>query len=539
MDGERHWVVEEPSIGNLVRSRASSDPEHRVARFEDGRQFTFAELDAASNRIANGLDALGAAPGSRVALMLPNCAEFVSCHIGISKLGAIEVPLNTALSGVLLRHPLVNSGCETIFLTAEMTPRLAAIANQLPDLEHVIVVGGGDSQAVPGTSVIGFDEWQAASSELDPAHEPIDTDTAAILFTSGTTGPAKGAELGSRATFIEASEVIKMMEYEAGEVIFTPLPLFHAIARYCVLWPAIMLRGTAVIYERFSASRYWRTVVAEEATAMTYVGSIITVLSKQPPNEFERMHRVTKGYGAPAPEALTIGFKERFGVQLVEPYGGTEAGIVTRNTLSDWRLGSCGKPPNYFEVEIHDEHEQPCPPGVEGEICVRTKVPHSMFSGYHGMAEATLESMRNLWFHSGDRGRTDEDGYFYFVDRMKDCIRHRGHNISSWEIEQAVATYPGVLECAAIGVPSELSEEDVAVAVVEREEGSVEPQRLVAFLRDLLPGFAMPRYVRIVNSLPKNASQRVQKFQLREQGVTLETWDCLADATSATGDAPG
>jgi carnitine-CoA ligase len=234
---------------------------------------------------------------------------------------------------------------------------------------------------------------------------------------------------------------------------------------------------------------------------------------------------VRRAYGAPAPLTIYKDFEQRFGVQLVEVYGSTEAGTVTENTVEEFRVGSCGRPVSYYEVEIHDEHDEPCPPRVEGEIVVRPKEPHVLFEHYYRMPDETLDAFRNLWYHTGDRGWRDEDDYFYFVDRMKDAIRRRGENISSWEVEKVLTSHPSVDEVAVIGVPSELTEEEVLAVVVTKPGFELTPEELLDHGQDRLPHFAVPRYGRFTDELPKTPSQRIEKYRLRQIGLTDDTWD--------------
>jgi crotonobetaine/carnitine-CoA ligase len=519
---------EHETLASVLCDKAERLPDHEFLRFEDGSTFTYGRLHERANQVANALAGLGLKPGTTVGLMAFNGSDFLAAHVGISAAGMIEVPLNVELSGLLLAHPLKTARCAALIVSAALADRLGSLRAELTDLVHVIVIGDALPDLLPEAG--RFSELVDAASTADPGTRRSTSDPSAIIFTSGTTGPAKGAIMSSRFTLLEARQTIKMMEYVPGEVIFTVFPMFHALARYCIVLPALLLDGTAVVYEKFSARRFWAQCAAEQATAMSFVGSLVMILMKQPATPADATHGVRKGFGSPAPAATRDAFRERFGVQLVEPFGGTEAGIATANSITDSRLGSCGRPAEYLDVEIQDEYGRPCPPGAEGEICLRSKLPGALFDGYYGMPEATVAAWRNLWFHTGDRGRMDDDGYFYFVDRMKDCIRFRGHNISSWEVEQAVARFDAVQDCAVIGVPSELTEEDVLVAVVPKPDATIEPAELAAFVTDLLPVFAQPRFVAVLEELPRNTSQRVLKYVLRERHLERVAWDRFAES---------
>ena len=273
-----------------------------------------------------------------------------------------------------------------------------------------------------------------------------------------------------------AANVNALMGYGPGEVLYNAFPLFHVNARYTGVLCAYMCDGQMVLPSRFSASGFWQTCREKDVSAFNYMGAMLMMLYKQPERDDDADNPVRRAYGAPAPLTIYKDFEQRFGVQLVEVYGSTEAGTVTENTVEEFRVGSCGRPVSYYEVEIHDEHDEPCPPRVEGEIVVRPKEPHVLFEHYYRMPDETLDAFRNLWYHTGDRGWRDEDDYFYFVDRMKDAIRRRGENISSWEVEKVLTAHPSVDEVAVIGVPSELTEEEVLAVVVTKPGFELTPE---------------------------------------------------------------
>jgi len=255
---------------------------------------------------------------------------------------------------------------------------------------------------------------------------------------------------------------------------------------------------------------------------------VLMMLNNQEPSHNDADNPVRRAFGAPAPVEIFHEFQDRFGVKLVEVYGSTELGIATMNTVETFRLGSCGTAAPAYEIEIHDADDEQCATGEVGEIVARTRQPFAMFDQYAAMPEATVEAMRNQWFHTGDRAWMDDDGYVFYVDRTKDCIRRRGENISSWEVERSIAAHPDVAEVAVIGVPSELTEEDVLAVVVCKPERSLDATTLLDHCQERLPGFAVPRYVRFVDELPKTPSQRVEKYRLREQGITSDAWDRTA-----------
>jgi crotonobetaine/carnitine-CoA ligase len=488
--------------------RAAEQPEREFIRFEE-TVLTYADIDSAANRFANRLIELGLHKGDKAAIMLENRPEFLGAWVGMAKAGIVEVPINTGYKGDLFTYLLNQAECRALDLTT---------------LEHLIVVG--DSLSAPESLTMHrFDEFVAAGADRPPAVDIGPNDVSVILFTSGTTGPSKGVVLTHTANFRLAQNVIELMGYAKDEVLFTAFPLFHVNAKYTTVFPAALVDGSAVMHSRFSASRFWDICREEGVTAFNYMGALLMMLFKQPERPDDTDNPVRRAYGAPAPIEIYKQFEDRFAMQLVEVYGSTELGTATMNTVDDFVVGSCGRAVPYYDVRIHDEYDQPVPPGVEGEIVVRPLEPHVMVEEYYRMPEATLEAFRNLWFHSGDRGRMDEDGNFYFIDRMKDCIRRRGENISSWELEKVITSMDEVVEAAVIGVPSELSEEEVLAVVVPAQGTSLAPETILDVVQDRMPHFAVPRYVRFVAELPKTPSQRVEKYKLREEGIARDTWD--------------
>jgi crotonobetaine/carnitine-CoA ligase len=390
-------------------------------------------------------------------------------------------------------------------------------------MPRVIVVGAPENAAAAGS--IPFGELLEQSAARPPARS-LPTDDSTVIFTSGTTGPSKGVVLSSAYCFQTARTMVSVNHLSEQERLFSVFPLFHTNARYASILTSMLLdSGLTVLHQRFSASRFWDICREEQITFFNFMGALLLILSKQPERADDADHSVRKGWGAPAPKPICEEFERRFGVVLLEGYGMTEIGIATSNRIEERLYGSCGKPVPELEVEIHDVHGVAVGPGEIGEIVARPSLPSMLFREYFGMPEATVEAFRDLWFHTGDRGRTDDDGWFYFVDRAKDAIRRRGENISSWEVENVFNGHDAIEESAVIGVPSELTDEEVLAVIVLKDGYEATHELLLDFAQERLPHFAVPRYVRFVDSLPKNPQQRTQKFVLRDEGLTDETWD--------------
>lgn len=511
----------ERTLGAILAARAAETPARMIVRFEH-ETVTFGALDEAANRVANALRSLGLTKGDKAAIMLGNRPEFLAVWFGMAKAGVVEVPLNTGLRGDLLAYMLHTSECRLLVVDAQWLDRIEKIAPQLETLRTLVVVGDG---GLAGIDCLPYGQLLAAEA-APPDVEVTQWDPSVILFTSGTTGPSKGAVLSHNSHFRQAENVCELMGYEEDEVLFNMFPLYHVNAKYTSVMPAMCLdRATCVLHDRFSASRFWDICRAENVTAFNFMGALVMMLFKQPERDDDADNPVRCAYGAPAPVAILERFEQRFGVELIEVYGSTELGACLQNTRGRRRIGSCGREPPHYAVEIHDEHDNPVPPGVEGEIVVRPREPHIMVEEYFAAPEATVVAFRNLWFHTGDRGKMDEEGWFYYLDRLKDSIRRRGENISSWEVEQVLNDHDAIEETAVIGVPSELTEEDVLAVVKLKDGRELPPEQLLDFCQERLPHFAVPRYVRYVAELPKTHAQRIQKYVLREQGVTADTWD--------------
>lgn len=520
-------------IGDLVAHRAARAPNFDIVRFEH-RRLSYGQLDTDANRLASSLAGLGLDLGAGIAcaVQLPNGPEFIVTWIALARMGVLEVPVSTSLRGDLLAHQLRTAGCEVVVTTAEWVPRFDAIAAEVPRLHHVVVVDSDVPAEGDGSggrlTTSRFADLVASGAPVPPVVDIRPQDPAVVLFTSGTTGPSKGVVRSHRSNTVLSQTGIDLMGYRAGEILFNAFPLFHANARYNSVLTAMLVDGAVVLHDRFSVSTFWNTCRAEGVTAFNYMGAVLMMLHKQPPRPDDADNPVRRAFGAPAPVEIFHDFQDRFGVQLVEVYGSTELGIATMNTVEEFRLGSCGRAAPSYEIEIHDDTDERCPPGVTGEIVARNRQPFAMFDEYVSMPDATVTAFRNQWFHTGDRGHMDDDGYVVYVDRMKDCIRRRGENISSWEVERSILAHDRIAEVAVVGVPSELTEEEVLAVAVVSPGVSLTPEELLDHCQQRLPRFAVPRYVRFVDELPKTPSQRVEKYKLRNEGITADVWDRVA-----------
>ena len=499
----------------------------KVALEIAGQARTYSEIDHDSDRVAAGLDSLGLTAGDHAAIWMKNRMEFVDSWFGMTKAGIVEVPIHHASRGGLLSYVLNQTDAQLLVLDAEFLQHLAPVADQLESLEHVVVAtDGGEIPDVGLPPKIAVHPIEALYVDAPPPTPDLQRrDPVVILHTSGTTGPPKGAVISHESALHLTRHIVWLMDYTSDDRLYTGFPLFHNNAKYTSVTAAMECNGSLIMDERLSVSRFWDTCREHGVTAFNYMGALLMMLMKQEPSPDDLANEVRIAFGAPCPVEIWEDFERRFGLSLVEVYGMTEAPMACENRLDDRRIGSAGKESMSYEVKIVDEHDASVPVGETGEIVVRPKRPDTLFTEYHRKPEATVEAFSNLWFHTGDRGRLDDDGFLFFVDRLKDSIRRRGENISTWEIESTINLHEAVIESAAYGVESELTEQDVMVSVAPKPGKTIDPAALIEFCEGKISRFAIPRYVRVVDELPKNHAQRVEKFKLREVGVTADTWD--------------
>ncbi|MDH4985854.1 AMP-binding protein [Aminobacter anthyllidis] len=493
-----------------------------------GRSASFEDMLLVSNQLARGLRQLDVNRSDRVAMLLPNCFELVALWFATSSLGAIEVPTNPGLKGDLLCHNLNNCGAEVLVTDASALAELAKVQDRLPSLRTLILVGTDPAEAraagIRIDSIVSFDECRAPQLGFDLVDVHY-SDPMAILYTSGTTGPAKGALMSHHHCYSWAAAMASNLGYIANDSYFSALPLFHTDAQmFGVLLPLIYGTKTTLV-ESFSASRFWDQVRASGATATNLLGAMAVILMRAAPSENDHSNSVRICQCIPmVPDREA--FERRFGMRLVTGYGQTETSFVALDTIGETRPGSCGRPHPDWEVAIVNESDRPLPPGSVGEIVSRPKKSWSMFSGYYRADAKTVQTLRNLWYHSGDAGFIDEDGWLYFKHRLNEAIRRRGENISAYEVETVAEKHPDILESAAFGVPSELTEEDIMVVAQRRPGSALEPSELINHFVALAPRHMVPRYIEITDTpLPRTPTEKVARSSLRQRGVSDATFD--------------
>lgn len=497
----------------LLDSHARERGEQVFVLFDGGETWTYREFRSRVLRAAAGLQQLGLRQGQHVVTWLPNGPEALVLWFAINRLGAIYVPLNTAYRGRILE--LAFELAEGAILVAHegLIDRLATVA-ALPPLRIVVGDAKGQPNWLPSAMV-----FEAQGEPLPPAREIMPWDTQSIVFTSGTTGPSKGV---CQSYFQQYMIAVGADFLTQDDRYLMTLPLYHqggitGVNRMFVCGGSIAMAGP------FNTSGFWPTVRRTASTSATLMGTMAKFLARQEPTPEDRDHTLRTIVIAPLEEQEL--FARRFGVDVYSIYNMTELGAPLVTPPNPTVQGTCGRTRPGFELRIVDDNDCEVPVGTRGELVVRHEIPWAQTSGYHRNPEATAKAWRNGWFHTGDCFSCDQDGNYFFVDRLKDAVRRRGENISSFEVEAEILMFPTVREAAVIGVPSTDSEEDLMAVLVPMEGAVIDPAALLGFLEPRMPHFMIPRFVRVVAELPRTASLKIQKQPLRDAGRAEGTWD--------------
>jgi carnitine-CoA ligase len=497
-----------------------------------GTKLSAAEVSQAGNRVANTLIQLGVRPGDRVATLIENSAEAVVAWWGTILAGAISVPVNTAYKGEYLRHQLHDAGAKVLIVESSLANRAAQVAEKLDQLSHVILIGEPSTE-IP-KSVVSWSDVLDCDDSV-PGITPMPSDLATFVYTGGTTGPSKGCMLSHNYHAALTAQIGACWERTADDVLWTPLPLFHFNAITTAVVGPLLFGGRAAIYRKFSVSAFWREMNRTGATITSTLGTMAYLLAhdsdrpEMPLSGLPEANTSLRMIGAaPMPVEVDTVIRNRFGITTFSgAYGVTEASLIS------WQPPGVINRPNaagvindtYFDVRIFDDDDNEVDTDISGEIAIRPKRPHVMFEGYWGRPDATVSTSRNWWYHTGDIGRVDEDGYLYFVDRKADYLRRRGENISSFEVERILMGHGELADVAVYAVPSELTEDDLKVSAILKESSNLTESELFVWCIDQLPYFALPRYIEFRSELPRSPVGRVLKRQLRDEPITSGGFD--------------
>lgn len=506
-------------VQRYMLDRLAERQPHKVfANFSDGTEWTCAQTREITIRTANAFRRLGVRQGERVLVWLPNSADCLRVWFGLNYLGAVFVPINLAYKGALLQHTLSISEARLGVVHADLYQRLGEL--QLRHLREIVVLGG-EPHAVTGLQVreaSALESTDATPPALERDITPWDLQS--IIFTSGTTGPSKGV----LSSYVHLYNMAIAAPFLSGEDRYMlNLPLFHSGG--VMPTTAMLIHGGSIaMVDAFDTDTFWDTVRSRAITTSILLGVMGGFLLKRPPGPDDRNHPLRTCTYVPLNETSSQ-FHDRFGTEIYTHFNMTEVSQPIVSAANPTALGSAGRPRAGVEVRIVDDNDCEVGLGEVGELIVRTDCPWAMSHGYAGNPEATAAAWRNGWFHTGDGFKRDGAGNFYFVDRLKDAIRRRGENISSFEVESEILAHPAVREAAAVMVKSEIAEDEVMAVIAVKAGVALDPLELIEFLRPRMAHFMIPRYVRIVDALPRTPTAKIQKIQLRATGLTADTWD--------------
>ncbi|MGX7727547.1 AMP-binding protein [Rhodococcus sp. 5G237] len=493
----------------------------------NGDSYTYQRASARISELAGGLVELGVKPGQIVAGMLDNNAESVFGWLAANAVGAIYMGINTALKGEFLRHVLAESGAEVVLVEPDYVPRITRIHTELTTVRTLVYRGDEqvDTSPFQGVRLKDLEGLSAPpTADIDP------DDISCLVATGGTTGPSKLCMI-SHSYLLNLSRLQNLAQGRRTEdIVWNPMPSYHLNLLCTTIVSSMLVQGTGYVAPRFSLSNFWPEMERSKATIANLLGAMIQLVAQAPDTEVSDrcIGQLRVVNGVPFPAEIQQIWRDRFKIQIAgsNAYGTTEASWVTFLPAGEYQKpGSSGRRHDDFDVRILDDQGREVPTGTAGEVVVRPLRPGVMFSGYWRRPTETLAVMKDLWWHTGDIGKFDEDGYFYFVDRKKDYLRRRGENISSYEVETAVLQHPLVSEVAAHAVLSDLTEDDLKLTIVLEDQATLDHLELFEWLTDRLPYFALPRYIEFRDELPKSGFGRVWKYKLREEGCTADTWD--------------
>ena len=526
---ERWTLVE------AVRHQARAQGEREFLSFENGERLSFAEFDRLTDCLATALADLGLTAGDRILGLLTNSKEFMITMIATHKLRAVFVPVNTELRGGFLEHQIINSSPRIIVVDDNLMGRFSSFDPSETGIETVVGVGDESSPDISKlgllaeVSQVRMDSLLDTTPNTEKLADPSPSDVCTIMYTSGTTGPSKGVLMPQGHCYLFALGIVAAMELTEQDRYFCCMPLFHANGLFMQVYASLLAGSSCHVTKRFSVTDWLNIVREENITVTNALGVMPEFIFRSPPSPNDRDHKMTRILAIPVAEEWGVAMQERFGVKLRQGFGMTEVNMVAYSDLDDPVMSGCAGPPlsDFFEVIIADpDSDVELPRNQVGEILVRPKIPFCFNVGYFKMPDKTVEAWRNLWFHTGDAGRMDSEGRLFFVDRIKDRIRRRGENISSYELEQTLNEYPGVIESAAVGlrVPGAGGEDEIK-AVIAINGPSPDPEAFLDWCVPRMPRHTVPRYLEFVAELDKTASGKIRKQAIRDAGVTENTWD--------------
>lgn len=502
----------------LLERNARETPDRIQLRFEDGENWTCQETLENTRRSAALLQDHGIKPGDFVLAWMPSGQAMIRTWFALNYLGAVFVPINVDYRGSILRHAIEESNATLMVAHPQLIERLDML--QDVPLERVLSVGETRPLENHSLSIVETDLEGADDQVVQPA-DVNQWDLQMIIFTSGTTGPSKGVMCPYLHMWSTGQATYGYLN--GDDCILVELPMFH-VGGVSPVMAGLTNRAKIAMYSGFSTNRYWQRIREAGATTTSgLIGSMASFLDKAPPQAGEAdnsLRMLTLMLNQQA-----INAARRYNFSYISGFNMTELSGPLITEVDCQVPGSIGRPRTGCECRVVDEHDYECAPNEVGELIVRMDQPWCVNMGYLNRPEATAEAWRNGWFHSGDLVKKDEDGNFFFVDRKKDAVRRRGENVSSIEVEAEVMSFDAVAEAAVVGIPSEHGDEEILVAVVAKPGREIEARALAEHLVPRMPHYMVPRYIRIMQELPRTATNKVKKVEIREAGITPDAWD--------------
>jgi len=526
------YPLEQRTIGNILADKVARIPKKIFLLWED-RSFTYADIDAMTNRYANGFLESGVRKGDHVAVLMSNCPEFFGVIWGLGKIGAVAVPINTAAKGEMLRYYIDQSDSTFVVLDSDSCQRVKEVSVSIPKVQayffHSPDSKNGNNFNITNSKIINFDVLENGKNSRPSLDIVRFDDIHLIMYTSGTTGPSKGVMSPHSQGHAVGMSVARNYGYRSDDVLFTCLPLFHGNALWYTCYAALWSDAAIALVPRFSASNFWEDIRRMGATQFNSLGAMTNIIWKIPPSPQDSNHKLRQCMTVPVPREIYSEMQERYHLTLTSVYAMTENFAVTLFTPDDpiEKVGSAGKSRGEALLKIVDDERQSIGVNEVGEICIKPTSDGLMMKGYYKMPEATVREFHEGWFYTGDRGYLDADGYLFFVDRKKESIRRRGENISAYEVELIISRHPSILEVAAVPVSSELSEDDVMVYVVLKPGETLTHSEVVYFAAENMSYFMVPRFVEFIEELPKTPSEKLEKYKLKKSAEERreQLWD--------------
>jgi crotonobetaine/carnitine-CoA ligase len=522
---KRPMFANEFSHADLLEDRARDLGDKPMLYFR-GRDYSYAEMDRNANRMANFLKSLGGERGKVIAILMKNSPRWLDVFFGAQKLGMCAVPTNIQLRGDGLAYIFNHSEADYIAIDLDLYHSYEAIRDKL-EHPHKLIIDTTDQQSkdgIPGSAVLLERAYEQGISDQKPQVEINPEDYCMMLYTSGTTGRAKGVPTKYSRTMIKTMIIMARATLKKSDVYYTCLPLFHANALILTVTMAMGAKAKVALYEKFSARKFWDDIRESGTTVFNSIGAMIPILMKQPERPNDLDNKVKHVLSAACPLAMWEPFEKRFGIRIYEGYGSVDGGGFITLNAGNAPPGSMGKP-LFGRYRLVDDEGRDVPTGTPGELIFWAGREKERQVEYYKDEKATESKMKEGWLYTGDLVYADEKGNLYFAGRKTESLRRKGENISAYEVEQAILEHPEIVEAAVYAVPSDLAEDEVMAAIVPLEDKKPDPFEIIRFLQDKLAKFAIPRYWRIMKEMPKTETQRVIKGLLEKEGVTPDTID--------------